>query len=301
MNPTADAFQNMHIVFHIGLHCTDENQISACLGKNRKILAENGIYAPKPALFRPILRETLALTKGKQASSDAQNETIDSILAGADRPERMIFSNETFICGPQKILDQNKLYPYAGPRCRKLYNLFHDYDVEFCLAVRNPATFLPACFARAKTESFEEYISQIDPLAIRWSHIIQSIRQELPGVPLKVWSNEDTPFIWPDLMRKLTNHGPKVNLEGLDGYMSTIMKPEGLERMQSYLQTHSISSETQRRRVISAFLDKFEVDDPTLDVHAPIWTRDCLDSMTAAYEEDLFAIEAMPDVTFISP
>ena len=137
----------MQIVFHIGAHCTDDGQIQACLSKNRAILAREGIIVPNPGRFRAILRETLLVLNGEPASPEVQEIMLDSILT-EDRPERIIFSNDAFLCGVKKVVSGQGLYPEAAEKVMKLYNLFPDENVEFCLALRNPATFLPACFAK---------------------------------------------------------------------------------------------------------------------------------------------------------
>ncbi len=290
----------MQIVFHIGAHCTDDGQLLKCLNRNRRALAQEGIIIGQPGRFRPIFRETISVLDGGPANAEVQEIMLDSIMR-EDDPQRIIFSNDVFLCGVQKAIDQDALYPEAGEKCLKLFNLFHDQEVEFALAIRNPATFLPACFAKTGAADFEAYIAQVDPLTLRWSAVIERITSALPGVPLKIWSNEDTPFIWYELIREIADHSSTMELIGLDDFLSSIMLPEGLERMEAYLQSHPPANEIQRRRILSAFLDKFEVEDTSLDVEAPGWTRDYVDTLTDLYEEDLFAIERMQGVQFISP
>ena len=290
----------MQIVFHIGAHCTDEGQVYRCLAKNKAMLAEQGIIAPPPRRFRPILRETLSVLKGDVANAEVQEIMLSSILTD-ESPERLIFSNDGFICGTQRILDRGTMYPDVGEKCLKLHNLFADHDVEFAIAIRNPATLLPACFNRLEGGSFAEYIAQIDPMHLRWSSVIERIREALPDVPLKVWSNEDSPFIWYELIRELADLTPTTALDGLDDYLATIMLEEGLERMDSYITTHPPANEIQRRRILSAFLDKFEIEDKSLDVTARVWSDDDVEALTDIYEEDLFTIERLPGVQFISP
>jgi len=294
----------MQVLFHIGAHCTDDGQILACLAKNRAMLARQGIAVPPPNRFKPVLRETLSVLKGEIANPDVEKIIFQSILDDEQSdtlPTRLILSNDAFLTGAQKVVGANQLYPDAGTKCQKLFNLFHDHQVEFCLAIRNPATFLPALFHRIGATNFEAFLAQTDAKALTWSSLIARITEALPGVPIKVWSNEDTPFIWPELIYKLVDIDRSVPLSGIDDYLGTIMLKEGMERMESYLQTHPPANEIQRRRILSAFLDKFEVDDPTLNVEAPVWTADYVENLTEIYEEDLFAIEKMIDVQYISP
>ncbi len=290
----------MQIVYHIGAHCTDDGQIHHCLARNRRLLAERGVVVPGPGRFRPILRETMSVLNGEAATPDVQELMLDSILT-EDNPERIIFTNDAFLCGVRKVLDGGLFYADAGEKCARLHSLFHDQEVEFCLAIRNPATLLPALFTRMQADSFAAFLAQADPMQLRWSDVISQITTALPNVPIKVWSNEDTPFIWNELIHELTDVDLGVKLAGLDDYLATIMDKEGLERMSSYIRTHPPANEIQRRRIIGAFLDKFEIEDVEAAPSAPGWTDQLQSDMTDLYEEDLFTIERMPGVHFICP
>lgn len=290
----------MQIVFHIGAHCTDDGQILTCLLRNRAMLAEEGIIIPHPGRFRPVLRETLGALNGEAASPEVQEVLLDSILT-EDHVERVIMSNEAFICGVQRVLDQDTIYPEIGDKMQRLFNLFPDKEVEFCMAIRNPATFLPACFAKTGADQFEAFIAHVDPMALRWSDVIARMREALPHVPLKIWSNEDTPFIWHELIREISDFDDMSKFRALDAYVSTIMTEEGVERMAEYLKGHPPANEIQRRRVLSAFLDKFEIAEDVPDLQSARWTADYVAALTDLYEEDLFTIERMQGVQFISP
>jgi hypothetical protein len=290
----------MQIVFHIGAHCTDDGQILTCLLRNKGMLSEEGIIVPHPGRFRPILRETLTALQGEPASPEAQEVLLDSILT-EDHVERVILSNDTFICGVQRVLDRETLYPDIADKVQRLFNLFPDKQVEFCMAIRNPATFLPACFAKIGAPDFEAFIAHVDPMDLRWSDVVTRVREALPHVPLKIWSNEDTPFIWHELIREISDFDDIKRFRGLDDYISSIMTEEGVERMADYLKGHPPANEIQRRRILSAFLDKFEITEEVPDLNSARWTADYVSALTDLYEEDLFAIERMQGVQFISP
>ncbi len=291
----------MQVVFHVGAHCTDEGQIQACLANNRQQLAKVGIVVPNPGRFRPIFWETIDVLKGEPANAEVQQVMLDSII-NADNPERIIFSNSAFLSNPQRVMAEDKLYPDAAFRVTDLNNLFPDQEVEFCLAIRNPATLLPAVFAKIDSGEFDAYLAQTNPLHLRWSEMITRLRDATPNAQLKVWCNEDTPFIWPELLTEISDHGPTVKLSHLDDYTSSIMTAEGVERLNAYLATHPPSNEAQRRRILSAFLDKFEIEDRLEpEPEAPEWTEQLLDNMTDAYEDDLYVIERMTGVQFIAP
>jgi hypothetical protein len=61
-------------------------------------------------------------------------------------------------------------------------------------------------------------------------------------------------------------------------------------------------TEMQKRRVISAFLDKFALDEEIeeeLDVAG--WDDQLMDDMTDVYDEDMLEVQRIPGVTLIAP
>ena len=107
----------MQIVFHIGLHCTDEGRLIKTLLKNRDLLLNEGISVPGPGSYRPLLRETLQKLRGQPAGPEAQEILLDAILEDDDA-DRLILSNEQFLGVYARVHGGNVLYPQAGERLR---------------------------------------------------------------------------------------------------------------------------------------------------------------------------------------
>ena len=75
-----------------------------------------------------------------------------------------------------------------------------------------------------------------------------------------------------------------------------------MQRFAAYLKSHPDMTEIQKRRVISAFLDKFALEEEIeeeLDLAG--WTKDLMDDMTDAYDEDMLEVQRIPGVTLIAP
>ena len=295
----------MKIVYHLGAHCTDDERLLRCLLKNRGLLAEQGIAVPGPTRYRTLLRETAVALKGQPASRDTQSLVLDQILQD-DRAERLILSWDNFLSFAPWAMEGG-LYRAAGERMRAFALIFPEIEAEFCLALRNPATFLPALFDKQKnakggTKDFAAFLKHRDPHDIRWSDVIDRILELNPGVPLTIWCDEDTPLIWPEVLLAVSGHSPQTVLEGTDELLSQIMSAEGLKRLQAYLDSHAVTTPDLRRKVTTAFLDKFAVPDRiNIEVEVPEWTAALVDSMTLAYEQDVAHIRATPGVTFIDP
>ena len=75
-----------------------------------------------------------------------------------------------------------------------------------------------------------------------------------------------------------------------------------MQRFAAYLKSHPDMTEIQKRRVISAFLDKFALEEEIEDeLDLAGWTKDLMDDMTDAYDEDMLEVQRIPGVTLIAP
>jgi hypothetical protein len=289
----------MRIVYHLGAHCTDEERLVRCLLKNRAVLADQGIVVPSPTRYRKLLRDTAVQLKGATASIETQALVLEQIM-DEDVADRLILSWDSFLSFPQWVI-RGQMYAFAGERIRAFTQIFPEIEAEFHLAIRNPATFLPALFDKQKGKSHAEFLENTDPMQLRWSDVIRQITAQNPGVPLVIWADEDTPLIWPEVLQAVSGHADGTALDDTDELLAGIMSADGLVRMRNYMTTHPPQSILQRRRIVSAFLDKFALPDRVeMEFEFPGWTAEMVDQMTAAYHDDIARIRAMPEVTFIA-
>lgn len=289
----------MRIVYHLGAHCTDDERLLRCLLKNRQVLGAQGIVVPGPARYRSLLRDTAITLKGQAANRDTQALVLEQIME-EDGAERLVLSWDNFLSFPQWVL-KDRLYPAAAERVRAFTQIFPEIDAEFHLAIRNPASFLPDLFAKQRDKSFEQFMDGIDPQDLHWSEVVEDVLKNNPGVPLTVWCDEDTPLIWPEVLRAVSGHAEGTVLEDSDDLLHHIMSPEGVARMNAYLETHPVQTIAQRRRIVSAFLDKFALPDRVeMELDVPGWTEKMVTTLTANYHADVARIRAMPGVTFLS-
>ena len=290
----------MRIVYHLGAHCTDEEKILRCLLKNRGPLAEQGIIVPGPARYRGLLRDTMAALKGEAATQDTQALVLDQIM-DEDRADRLILSYDNFLAFPKWAMGA-MFYPNGAERARALTRIFPEIEAEFHLAIRNPATFLPALFQKQTDKSYDDFVAGTDPLLLLWSDLVGRIRTLNPDVPLTVWCDEDTPLLWPEILRSIAGHDPSMQLDGVDDFLASLMPPGGMTRLRAYLTNHPPAHDEQRRRVVSAFLGKFALPEQIeMELDLPGWTDDYVETLTARYDQDVARIAAMPGVTLMVP
>jgi hypothetical protein len=93
-----------------------------------------------------------------------------------------------------------------------------------------------------------------------------------------------------------------VALDGEDDLLASLMSGEGMTRMRAYLASHPPQTVSQRRKIVSAFLDKFALPERVeQDIVMPDWTAEIVAEMTALYDEDVARIAQMGDITFLAP
>lgn len=291
----------MQVALHVGAHFTDDDKLIKSLGKNTEALASQGVAIPAPSSYRRQIRELLNTDRGGTPPADARAQLLANMSPDMT-PDRIVLSNSNFFGVPRGVIRNDQLYPTAGERLAYIDELFQPDQLEIFLAIRDPATFLPAIVNGSPVETIEEATDGSVPMSLRWSELVLRMREALPHVPVTVWCNEDTPLIWEEVMRELAGLDPTVALEGSTDLLSDIMSEEGIRRFGDYVSTHPGLTEIQKRRVIAAFLDKFALEDELEEeLDLPGWTEDLIDTLTEAYDEDVFQIERIPGVTLITP
>ena len=291
----------MDIVFHIGANCTDDDRLLKSLLKNADIFAEHGVKVPGPGKYRRLIRETIQGLNGAQPAPNTRAFLLDDILDG-DQPSRLVLSNSNFICIPNRVFDNGVFYDQAESKIRGLLSLFPQDKIELSLAIRDPATFVPDVFAKSKAPTFEKFMKGYHPALIRWSDLIRRIRNTAPDCKLTVWCNEDTPLLWPTLIRTLSGVPPQTSINGGYDLLSAIMETEGMTRMLAYMRSHPPQNEMQKNKIIVAFLNKYAIEDEmeeTIDL--PNMTEDAIAELTSLYDADVALIRQMEDVYFREP
>jgi len=298
---TGDGKATMQIAIHLGAHCTDEDRLVRTLLRNAGRLAEEGIVVPGPARYRKLMREAMKASDGIALRPDAEEALLDAIL-DRDHPDRLVLSYENFMCVPPRVLGEGMFYPMAEARARAYRAMFPAHGCEFFLAVRNPATFLPALHAKAGGGEYAAFLNGCEPDMLLWSETVIALREGAPDAAITVWCDEDTPLIWPEVLREVSGHDPFTALRGTFAILSEIMTEEGLVRLRGYLAENPPPNEIQRRRVVAAFLSKYarpEVVEVELDL--PGWTDETVEKLTEIYDEDVLTISRLPGVHFIAP
>ena len=289
----------MRIIYHLGAHCTDEERLIRCLLKNRAVLADQGIVVPAPTRYRKLLRDTAMQLNGAAAPVETQALILEQIM-DEHTADRLILSWDSFLGFPAWAL-RGGLYSFAGERMRAFTQIFPDIDAELHLSIRNPATFLPALQDKVNAKGREDVLGDVDPVTLRWSDVVQRMQALNPDVPVTVWCDEDTPLIWPEVVQAVSGHSDDTALTDMDELLSLIMTPDGLARMHSYCADHPPATVHKRRRVVTAFLEKFaRADRIEMEFSFPGWTDELVAKLTDRYMQDVERIKTLPGVRFLA-
>lgn len=289
----------MEIALHLGAHLTDEDHLVRCLVRNRDLLAQQGIAVPSPGQYRQQLL-VLSHEMHDQVTTAEMQETLLDGLLEFDDVRRTVFSLENLMAQPKWVIDEGKFYPRAGDRVAAFCHLFPEATVHVYLAIRNPATFLPALSKRTRGGRAEEALSQLDAASVRWSGVIAQIKEAVPNVQITVWSDEDTALLWTEVLRAVSGHSPETNLVGWFAWYWELMTPKSHETLRRYFSKNPTTDDLHRKRILSAMLDKFAKPE-VLEVATtlPGWTDDYVEVLTEIYEQDLDLIASMPGVTLL--
>ncbi len=291
----------MQLVLHTGAHFTEEERLLKCLLRNKSEFADRGTAVPGPGRYRKLVRDTLNAMKEHEPALMARDVLLDAIL-DQENADRLILSNAHFF-GPPKMAVRNGIfYPKATNKLARMTRIFYEDRTELFMALRNPATFVPAILKRVPDLDLRDVLGTYRAQDLRWSEMIARIRQEVPNLPITVWCNEDAPMIWGQIIREMSGMEHQDKIHGAFDLLASIMSKDGMRRFRSYLKSHEGMNEIQKRRVIAAFLEKFALEDAIEEeLDLPGWTEPLVDELSDLYDEDVLDIQNMPGVTVISP
>lgn len=291
----------MKISLHLGPHLTDEGQIVRCLLRNRDLLLAQGVEVPAPGRYREMLLKIAGSTDPDSIDPETGALLLDTAL-DSDATERVVLTDPNIMAWRGGAIRAAKLYPAATQRLSCLREAFAGHDVDLSLAIRNPASFFPALLGILKPEQVPGALASVAITQLRWSHLIRDIRETWPEAGLSVWCDEDTPFLWDDILANVAGIDDASLLDGRFDWFNNVMVPGGAAKLETFLRAHPPVDAAHRQKVIGAFLDKF-CDDSKIDVDAQItgWDDEMIDTLSLLYDEDVGDLSLLDGVRLLQP
>lgn len=291
----------MQIVFHCGVHGTDLYRMVKTLMQNRDWLLANGIEPLTPNKHREVFGDALSVLGGGKATPEMEQVMLDVVL-DSDHPKRVICSTPTFLGKADRAISSDGLYVTAGAKMAALANLFPSAETEFFLALKNPATLLPFIFSQEGSAGYDRIMAGLPPERLRWAPAIRRIQEAIPGRRLVLWCHEDTPLIWPEVVRRIATMPSDVPLKAGLQVLADLLQPEGMQMVRDELARQERLTVDSRRAIFAAALARHALTDQIeLDIALPGWTQDLVDEISALYDQDVAEIAALPGVEFITP
>ena len=181
------------------------------LRRNLNLHHQNKIALPLPKNYRRPLRQRMMQSNHTAPYADPNDILLDVFLNGEPEECRTLYmSIPGFFGAPKETIQNNARYSQEIRNLVRFVELFPEDQTHLFLALRNPATFIPAMMTEAKTDNLNFIMNKSDPRALRWSYVLKSIRQRFPALPMTIWCTEDTPLIWGQLMRLVGGFSPST-------------------------------------------------------------------------------------------
>ncbi len=291
----------MQVAFHCGVHGTDLYRMVKTLLQNRDWLLRNGIEPLTPNSHRDVFIEAIDALQGAPATPEMQQVMFDTLLE-VDKQQRMICSTPTFLGAPRRAISPEGLYATAGEKMAALANLFPDAEVEFFMALKNPATLIPFVLEQQNSPPYSELMAGVDAVQLSWAVTMRRILAALPGHRIIVWCHEDTPLIWPEVVRRIASMPSDVPLKAGLQILGDIIQPEGIQMIREALSREERLTVANRRRIFTQALEKHALPEQLeIDINLPGWSQELVDQITARYDHDIAEIAALPGIEFIVP
>lgn len=301
VRPNESGVAGMQVVFHCGVHGTDLYRMVKTLLQNRDWLLRNGIEPVTPNRHGEIFNEALSALRGGPATKAMEQVMLDAIL-DSDDPLRIICSTPSFLGRATRAISPEGLYVTAGEKMAALANLFPSAEVEFFIALKNPATLVPFVLSQEGSGSYAELMDGVDPEALRWGPALRRIQAALPGRRLVVWCHEDTSLIWPEVVRRIATMPADVPLKAGLQILGDILHPDGIRMIRDALAQEERLTVASRRRIFAAALEAYgQPEQIEVELNLPGWTQQMVDRITAAYDADMAEIAALPGIEFLTP
>lgn len=288
----------MQIAFHLGVHGTDDGKVVECLAANAAVLRKHKVELSPGHVNEPILNEALGALKGGSASPEME-EVIEDALLENDDTRRLVISRANLLGPPRRLLENGGILIRAEQTLRALAGLMPRGQVEFFIAIKNPATMAPDVLQRM-TMSTDALLANLQPSQLRWAPTMQRLVQAVAPHRLVVWCNEDTPLLFPDIVREIADLPTDTVLASDNLVAEQLLTGEGKALLGKVDQ--SDRGVAARRGATAAILA--EHHDPSVikaQVQVLDWDQDVIDALTAAYDADVAEIAALPGVEFIHP
>jgi len=290
----------MDIRLHIGAHRSGTQHLRQMLEENREMLEEQGVCLPDVGFAEKAFARALRAIREKTPVGEVNAELL-STLTGDKEYRRIVLIDPNISGTVARPVGKEFFYPRIVNSVTRIIESLDGLPLRLFVSVRNPATFIPSCFAEslktAPEVTFETFIEDTNLPRLRWSDFLHRAQLRQQELPVTTWRFEDYPYIWRDVAQALTGVENREAFVGSPLPINKGISLRGAILMQSYLQDHPVKKAAGYVRVRQAFETKF----PSVvnEIYNPTWPMELTTGMTENYEDDWYYIERMENIEVI--
>ncbi|GGA07170.1 hypothetical protein GCM10011498_03790 [Amylibacter cionae] len=243
----------------------------------------------------------------KQISTGVPSAEVKGALISAltkDQKYRRVVMIDPSISGTlMRPVGKEYFYPRIATTMSRILNVLDGAPLRIFVGLRNPASFIPSCYCagirHTPALSFEEFVADANLQGLRWSDFLHRAQMKKADLPITAWRFEDYPFMWRDVAQALTGIKNRELLVSTSTPVNSGLSLRGAILMHSYLKEHPVETRAEFEKLNRAFDKKFPSTQGFNDeLH---WPEELTEGMTENYEDDLYYIERMDNVTMLSP
>jgi len=287
---------NTTVVFYLGAPSTDFNQLTWSLRKDSVLLREQGVLASRPKVYRAVISDRLMTQQLGELSDRDREQLLKKLCLGEER-SRLILADSSFLDEPQNMLRENRLYANASRSTQELRMLFPDHPVEFMLAIRNPVSLISEVADRLDSAEFTKVANEMDFFQPKWSEVVSEIREANPDSTINIWCYEDSPILWPEILRTTAGLPAAVPLSGELDLCATLLGDLALTRLRRFLAARPGLQPREKRHIMSAFLEKFaDQEQVDQDISLAGVDSELLDEVSNCYFRDFESCKKIPGI-----
>jgi len=293
----------MDIRVYVGPHRTASRHLASVLTNNADLLdAQDIVFYSSTRTTLHHINSALKAIAGGGDKADAVGSLLHSLTRGREA-KRLLLVNPNIVGNVTQPFGKELFYPRTTGLIHQLQTLFGENEIQLYASVRNPATFVPSCYAQSLLNaSFSDYTSflkEVNLPSLRWSTFLQRLQGKRLDIPVTVWRFEDYPLIWRDIAQTFSGIENSQNLIGNSERRNASLTLHGAQLLHKYVEDHPPRTRDEFESIKLSFLEKFPSS--ATEVASPDWSAETIQSLTHNYEDDWYYIERMGDIKTIQP
>lgn len=293
----------MDIQIYVGPHKTASRHLASILIGNIELLeAQNTLFYSSTRTALRHINSALKAIAGGGDKADVIGLLLHSLTRGHD-VKRLLLVNPNIVGNVVQPFGKELFYPRTTGLIHQLQTLFGSNRMQLFTSTRNPASFLPSCYAQsllnASFGSYSDFLKDVKPSSLNWSPFLQRLQGKKTDIPVTVWRFEDYPLIWRDVVQAFAGIENSQELKGNSKRINASLTLRGARLLHKHIEDNPPRTREEFESSKLTFLEKFPSS--ANEIAGPDWTEETVQSLTHNYDDDWYYIERMEGIETIQP